>query len=57
MVDDCYLENISIGIIIEVIYLVFKNGINRYYIKDTSWNNLLINTRVDNYYINGTTNN
>ena len=38
-------------------YLVFKNGINRYYVNDISWNHLLINTRVDNYYVNGTANN
>ena len=48
MVDNCYIENISIGIIIEIMYLVSKNGINRYYVNDISWNHLLINTRVDN---------
>ena len=57
MVDNCYVEDISIGIIIEIMYLVPKNGINRYYVNDISWNHLLINARVDNYYINGTTNN
>ena len=47
MVDNCYIENMSIGIIMEIICLVFKNDINRYYVNDISWNHLLINARVD----------
>ena len=45
--DDCHIEDISVGIIIEIMYLVFKNGINRYYVNDISWNHLLINARAD----------
>ena len=51
MVDNCYIEDISIGIIIEIMYLVLKNGINRYYVNDISWNHLLTNTRADSYML------